>query len=738
MVVSLPLIFLSVSYKNEKDHLSFLAHLGAQKISTYIYVNGALWDYQGARLSELVHLNASSEKQFDQTAFTLDGKVIFGGEGALSWFTAEQSADILRAGEPVGRLRVRTSILPMFIDTGLVATFAAIIALLAYVAIRYWPLRFINQTLTRIQLAQKNKSEALESLKKTKRALADRTERLLEAQKIGKIGDWSLNLADNVFFLSAVTRSMFKVTNSDEHRSWDDLSKQISERDRDLFEEAVKHAIKTCGSASLDLDVTLGDFTTVRMSVSFAAVPDKSGKPYKITGTIQDISERREAEIQLENLAYFDPLTGLANRTMFKRELADISRRLDRGENASGALFLLDLDRFKEVNDSLGHAAGDELLCKVSQQISQKFRGESFCARLGGDEFAVILRETDVDVVNTYADQLIEAISQPFMIANGKVSISTSIGVATFPSDGTNHETLITHADLALYRAKELGRGQFARFAPEMSAVAIRKMALAHDLREAVKKEDELQVWFQPQIDIHHDKIVGFEALMRWEHPEMGFISPTEFIPLAESSSLICDVGHWVLSESVRVAKRWIDEGNPPYEVAVNVSAAQIWQGSIEYEIADILRETGLPPHLLCIELTESLFVDHAEFSVRQTLGKLKALGVTLALDDFGTGYSSLGYLIQLPFDKLKIDRVFVAEAHKSERMQHILKGIIALGKGLGMVIVAEGVETPMELALLKDLDCDQIQGFLYARPAPRDVIIQTTKRAMARQRSAA
>jgi EAL domain-containing protein (putative c-di-GMP-specific phosphodiesterase class I) len=262
-------------------------------------------------------------------------------------------------------------------------------------------------------------------------------------------------------------------------------------------------------------------------------------------------------------------------------------------------------------------------------------------------------------------------------------------------------------------------------------------MALARDLRAAAATNEGLAVWLQPQVDLAGGSVVGFEALMRWTHPVHGQVPPSEFIPIAESSSLICDLGLWILRESVMIAKRWIDAGGAPFEIAVNLSAAQIWQTRLEDDVAAILRESGLPAHLLCLELTESMLADHAEGRVRATLQALKALGVKLALDDFGTGYSSLGYLIQLPFDKLKVDRVFVAEAARSEKGRHVLEGIIALGHGLGMTVVAEGVETHEELEQLARFGCNEIQGYLIARPQPAPAALAFALQTLLRQRGA-
>ena len=432
----------------------------------------------------------------------------------------------------------------------------------------------------------------------------------------------------------------------------------------------------------------------------------------------ETLSEIRKRDRELEKLAYYDPLTGLANRTMFRRVLEDGVSRCKR-TGTDGALLLLDLDRFKEVNDTLGHAAGDELLTKVAHLIGRVLPEDHFFARLGGDEFSIMVPERgDRPTVERLAGEVMAAISGPIALESGEVTVETSIGVVLFSGDAPTASDLLRKADLALYRAKEEGRGRFALFNPEMLTAVENKTALARDLRSPLNESAGLSLHSQPQIDLVTGRVTGFEGLARWSHPTRGNVPPSEFIPVAESSRLICDLGQWVLRQAALQAKAWLDAGEPPREVAVNMSAAQIWHTDVVREVASVLEETGLPPHLLCIELTESLLADNAEGRVRAVLEALKGLGVTLALDDFGTDYSSLGCLTQLPFDKLKIDRVFVDGITDSDRARELLKGIVALGRGLGMIVVAEGTEKHGEVDILRQFSCDQAQGYVFARPA--------------------
>jgi diguanylate cyclase (GGDEF)-like protein len=506
----------------------------------------------------------------------------------------------------------------------------------------------------------------------------------------------------------------------------DNLKQSVLGDGSHKIDRLISDVLRSRQSRSTDVEFRRGDGTIANLAFACGHVEDENGTIIEIVGTLQDVTERREAQRQLERLAYFDPLTELANRSMFKRKLDELiaggaGNGAAGGEGRVAALLLLDLDRFKEVNDSLGHAAGDELLKKVAERLCDRVDCRNVIARLGGDEFAVLITQegTGAALAGVTAQHIVDQLALPFRIDQGEVRVGASIGIVMAPRDGMTSDELIKNADLALYAAKEQGRGRYAFFEPSMSDNIRKRLALASDLRAAIAEGDGLEAWLQPQVELSGNRVVGFEALLRWRHPTRGLVPPGEFIPIAEGSSLISDIGRWVMLESARMARRWIDEGRPPYEIAVNLSAAQVWQSDIVGEVRAILKETGLPPHLFCLELTESMLADHSEGRVRRTLAALKELGVKLALDDFGTGYSSLGYLVQLSFDKLKIDRLFIDGAARSEKMQHVLRGIIALGHGLGMSVVAEGVEQPDDLVLLRLLGCDQVQGYIFARPQP-------------------
>ncbi len=554
-------------------------------------------------------------------------------------------------------------------------------------------------------------------LRSVQKTLETRSQRLSEAQRLGKLGEWSYSFATNTFQWAPETYELLGYDEASFRWSRDKVVPVRDAEDGRRLTEAQAKVIRTGGIETADIWAIKGDGSIGYFAVTTKAEIGSGRQMQGFTGTIQDISERKISEEQLEKLAYYDQLTGLPNRSLFWRRMSDILAQ-SAGLKREGAVLVLDLDRFKEVNDSLGHAAGDELLRNVAHQVSTAIDGDCFLARLGGDEFAIIMPDcSEQAAMEHLANTIIAKLTRPIRLLGGEVLIGTSIGVAKFPRDGANSNELLRNADLALYHAKENGRGQIAVFEAGMSEIAQYKIALARDLRDAIGQNEGLYIEFQPKVVLDGGSVQGFEALMRWKHPVFGVVPPSDFIPVAESSGVICELGMWILRESVRQGQAWLAAGEPPREIAVNVSAAQIWQSDFVTDVAAALAETGFPPHLLCLELTESLFADHGEGRVRTALEALKKLGVTLALDDFGTNYSSLGYLKQLPFDQLKIDRVFVAGVDLSTRARELLKGIIALGKGLGMAIVGEGAETAEEVQTLRELGCNFVQGYAMSRP---------------------
>jgi diguanylate cyclase (GGDEF)-like protein len=433
-----------------------------------------------------------------------------------------------------------------------------------------------------------------------------------------------------------------------------------------------------------------------------------------------------EHEEQLVHQARYDSLTGLPNRILLQEKLREAMERSDRSERPIWVVFL-DLDRFKFVNDSLGHQAGDTLLKEISNRLSGVVRKTDTVARFGGDEFILILQElSDEPIGIGFLQRLIDTVSIPVVIDGQEFFITCSIGVATYPADGTTLETLVTHADVAMYRAKELGKNNFQFYTEAMNENAAERLRIESNLRNALER-GEFLLHYQPQVDLHSGRMVGVEALLRWNHPELGMIAPVRFIGVAEETGLIVPIGAWVLRTACAQNVAWQRAGIENLRVAVNLSARQFAEQDLGPSIAAILEETGLTPAYLELELTESLIMTDIDRNIAM-LHELRALGVHLSIDDFGTGYSSLSYLKDFPISTLKIDRSFIHDIALEDDNAAIVTSIITLAHSLRLKVIAEGVETIEQLNYLIARGCDEIQGFYFGRPEPADVIERMIK----------
>ncbi len=425
--------------------------------------------------------------------------------------------------------------------------------------------------------------------------------------------------------------------------------------------------------------------------------------------TYEDVTDRRQAESKIMHMARHDALTNLPNRVLFREEMQEA---LLRGEEL--AVLFIDLDRFKTVNDTLGHPVGDALLCAVTKRLQELITEFDTVARLGGDEFAIIQLGARPTLSTELAARIIEAISQPFDVLGHQVVIGTSIGIAIAPTDGNEPDQLLRNADMALYRAKSEGRGKYHFFQPEMDAQMQTRRSLELDLRKALAA-NELELYYQPLVDLASDKVAGFEALVRWNHPEHGLVPPDRFIPVAEEIGLIVPIGDWVLKQACREAMTWPDD----LTVAVNLSAVQFRNATLALSVVSALGESGLPASRLELEITETVLLQD-DRSVVDALHQIRALGVKISMDDFGTGYSSLSYLRSFPFDKIKIDRSFIRELGGEKKDgEAIVSAVTRLARSLNMITTAEGVETEEQLKILRAQDCTQVQGYLFSPPRP-------------------
>jgi diguanylate cyclase (GGDEF)-like protein/PAS domain S-box-containing protein len=463
-----------------------------------------------------------------------------------------------------------------------------------------------------------------------------------------------------------------------------------------------------------------------RIWVEVYGVPfrDSGGEIIGTLGVVTDVTERKRAEKRLRQAALYDALTGLPNRLLFRERLDHAILRAKRREEYRFAVLFLDLDRFKVINDSLGHHVGDELLAMVAQRLRSCLRPEDSVARFGGDEFAILLEGIEeVSDATRVAERIQASLSAPVDLGGLEVFTSASIGIVLNSAAYERPEYLLRNADMAMYRAKAAGQARFEVFDRAMHARALSRLQMETDLRRALERE-EFRVHYQPIISLETGRIMGLEALVRWSHPDQGWLPPDEFIPAAEETGLILPLGEWVLRESCRHLKRWQEQypRDIPLSVGVNLSVKQFSQRNLVAQISRILEEMGLEPAMLKLEITESAAMENAE-AAAVLLGRLKSLGVQLYLDDFGTGYSSLSYLHQFPLDALKIDRSFVGRVDTDDRNRQLVRTILTLAHSLGVPVIAEGIETESQRLALRRMGCGFGQGHLFSRPLAPEAV---------------
>ncbi len=453
--------------------------------------------------------------------------------------------------------------------------------------------------------------------------------------------------------------------------------------------------------------------------LNVTAIRDVQGHLQQYVGLFTDITEHKQAEEKLRYQAYHDPLTGLPNRLMYTEHLDMALPQAERREQMCGVM-MLDLDHFKNVNDTFGHECGDKLLILVAQRLRECIRKEDTLARLGGDEFTFLLSLVDdLKDVARVAEKILAAFTRPLTIDGRDLFITPSIGICLFPGDGEDAETLLKNADAAMYRAKAGGRNAYQFYTADMNAQAQERMSLENDLRRA-QENGELEMYYQPKVAAKDGRIVAAEALIRWHHPTRGDVPPSEFIPLAEENGLILPIGEWLLNEVCRQIRRWRDDGLAVPCIAVNLSGRQFQRQNLPDLLAQAIADAGIEPGGLELELTEGTIMSNAETNI-EMLVLLKRMGMSLAIDDFGTGYSSLSYLKRFPVDVLKVDYSFVRDIATDANSAELVRGVIGMAHGLKLEVVAEGVETPEQLAFLRLHQCDLIQGFLFSKAVPAD-----------------
>jgi len=559
--------------------------------------------------------------------------------------------------------------------------------------------------------------------------------RFLDIQRIGRIGCWEWNIISNEFYCSEEMYRIFTVESLGFDATYESFLNSVHPLDREFVASSIEEALFKRNPYNLDHRILLSNGTERVVHAEAEVSCDENDRPVCMAGIMQDITERKQAEAQIYHLAYFDSLTGLPNRLLFKEHLGHALARAERSDRLAAILFL-DLDRFKNINDTLGHSIGDKLLQGVAERLLICVRKSdlvgrddgsdlaSSVARLGGDEFTVLLTELNsIQDAARVSQRIIDSVSHPFILDSHEVTVTTSIGISLFPNDGKDIVTLIKNADTAMYYAKDLGRNNFQFYTQSMNASTLERLALENHLRKALEREEFL-LHYQPQLDIISKEVIGVEALVRWRHNELGMVSPGEFIPLAEETGLIIEIDEWVLRKACEQAVIWLESGFPPITMSVNLSGQHFIRKNLLETVDRALKDTGLNPRLLELELTESVLMKNAEETV-STLRALKEMGVHISIDDFGTGYSSLSYLRRFPLDTLKIDRSFVKEIPADSDSAEITKAIIAMAHSLKLRVLAEGVETEEQYAFLRDHGCEVLQGFLYSRPLPYEELVR-------------
>lgn len=459
------------------------------------------------------------------------------------------------------------------------------------------------------------------------------------------------------------------------------------------------------------IDISLGSWVT-EQGVFFSSI-------------IRDVTERRQSEEKISRLVYLDPLTGLPNRRLFNDRLTSVLARAEKNEKCFSLLYM-DLDHFKLINDTFGHSVGDNLLMEVTERLQQQMRENDTISRLGGDEFIFLLPETDYNQAAAYAQQVLECFREAFNLSGEELFITPSIGISLYPTDGHDAETLIKNADLALYRVKDEGKNNFQFFTPTMNEEVSRSSKIAIGIRKGLERK-EFNIHYQPQIDIKTREIIGVEALVRWIHPYIGPISPGEFIPIAEETGSIIQLGEFVLRKACVQNKEWQDAGLPPFRVAVNISARQFSQAKFLETVESALSDSNLDAKYLELELTESII--QGSTGAIEMMQKLKDMGIHLSIDDFGTGYSSLNYLKRLPVNTLKIDQCFTRNIHVDPKDAALVDTIIRMAHNLELNVIAEGVETDGQLEFLTVRHCNQAQGYFFNKPLPAEEVERLYKK---------
>ncbi len=568
-------------------------------------------------------------------------------------------------------------------------------------------------------------NQAFADLRHTMVSLSESEVRLANAQRLAKVGNWEWTPGEEDMLWSLEMYRIFGMDMRPGTSTYGAFLEAVHPGDRAEIEKAMQESARERKPWSVDHRLLLADGRECFVHHQAVVIAGRDGLPWRLAGTVQDITERRRQEERIRQLAYYDSLTGLPNRRMLHSHMKRLllsARQRDRVV----ALLFIDLDRFKRINDTMGHATGDQLLRAVATRLVEGVRAtdivlrtptsSNVVSRLGGDEFTVVLNQIrSADEAALVARRVLEAVREPFVFQGQSFVMGASIGIAMYPDDGTDADALLRNADSAMYHAKEAGRNSYRFFRESMNEEAVRSLRLEQSLRRALE-EDGLELHYQALVGAEAGTVIAAEALARWASPDFGEVGPAEFVPLAEETGLIEPLGAWVLNEACRQQRAWLDAGVAPVRMAVNVSSRQLVKRDFAKDVSETIEAYRLDPAGVELEITESALMDD-EPALLETLHQLKEVGVRLALDDFGTGYSSLSRLFRFPIDTIKIDQSFVREIGSETKPDAIIAAVTAMAHRLGLTVAAEGVETESQAAFLRAEGCDLFQGYLFARP---------------------
>jgi diguanylate cyclase (GGDEF)-like protein/PAS domain S-box-containing protein len=705
VTIVLPTGFFGLKFQNITGKVDAEAEINARLVTKLISENPDLWRYETYRLDELLSRRATKGNPEIRQILETNGTVIASHGPPLPLPTIMHDQPVIDGGTNVATLRIITTIQPLVIQTFLMFLLAMSLGAALFITLRILPFKAIL----------KAEQALLESNEFLTKIMENDTNGILVVTPEERI----LLVNQAMVSISGYDRGALAVLKTFTVLMPESEKEHIRDQIRGLL---LKHA----PSFTFETSITRPDGD--RRELSCGAAPIMKGDTVDaIVISLEDITTRKASEARIRQMAYFDTLTNLPNRALFNNEIEHAIAYAKRYHTTFG-LMLIDIDNFKRVNDTLGHGYGDLLLQKVAERLVHCVRKSDYLsrpasedtgevvARLGGDEFTILLtsfnHEEDAAKV---ASRILEKTAQPYQLEEHEVFVTLSIGIATYPGDGTSQDVLFRNADTAMYHSKFLGKNTFQFYRAAMNEAAMQRLTLENYLFKALER-NELQLYYQPQVSLKSGKIVGVEALLRWFQPELGMVSPLDFITIAEENGLIIPITEWVITEACRQTRAWQDEGLNPAKVAVNISPQVFKQRDLPALVATALQASQLEPGLLEVEITESLMLNNVE-GIIKVLKEVRDMGVSISIDDFGTGYSSFSYLKQLPVHAIKIDRSFIKDLPDNLEDIAIVKAIIATAHSLGLGIIAEGVETREQREFLSWHDCDEFQGYLFSKP---------------------